>query len=113
MSLRLIEMFLPEGYTNVVSEALKELDILDIWQEEVEEDRTHIQILVTTEGTETVLDLLEKQYSHKEGFRIVLLPVEATIPRPKPAEKSSTENKTAPPAKSTVSRWLRVSREEL
>ena len=113
MSLRLIEMFLPEGYKNVVKESLKELNVLDIWQETVEGDRAHMKILVSTGGTETVLDLLEKRYSHMEGFRIVLLPVEATIPRPKPEKKAPTEGKPVLSTKSTVSRWIRVSREEL
>jgi uncharacterized hydrophobic protein (TIGR00341 family) len=106
-------MFLPEGYKNVVKEALKELNVLDIWQESVEGDRAHMKILVSIGETETVLDLLEKRYSHMEGFRIVLLPVEATIPRPKPEEKAHFERKSAPPTKSAVSRWIRVSREEL
>ena len=113
MSLRLIEMFLPEGYKNVVKESLKELNVLDIWQETVEGDRAHMKILVSTGETETVLDLLEKRYSHMEGFRIVLLPVEATIPRPKPEKRAPTEGKPVLSTKSTVSRWIRVSREEL
>jgi uncharacterized hydrophobic protein (TIGR00341 family) len=113
MSLRLIEMFLPEGYKNVVKQALTELDVLDIWQETVEGDRAHMKILVSTEATECVLDLLEKSYSHLEGFRIILLPVEATIPRPKTEKKSQDERKTAHSAKAAVSQWIRISREEL
>ena len=113
MSLRLIEIFLPEGYKNVVKEALKELDVLDIWQETVEGDRAHMKILVSTGETETVLDLLEKRYSHMEGFRIILLPVEATIPRPKPEEKTHIESTAAPTKKHAISLWIRVSREEL
>jgi uncharacterized hydrophobic protein (TIGR00341 family) len=106
-------MFLPDGYENVVKESLKELNVLDIWQETVEGDRAHMKILVSTGETETVLDLLEKRYSHMEGFRIVLLPVEATIPRPKPEEKTHTDRYAAHPKKSTISRLIRVSREEL
>jgi uncharacterized hydrophobic protein (TIGR00341 family) len=113
MSLRLIEIFISEGYKNVVKDALKELNVLDIWQETVEGDRAHMKILVSTGETERVMDLLEKRYSHMEGFRIILLAVEATIPRPKPEEKTQTESKTASSTKQAVSRWVRVSREEL
>lgn len=113
MSLRLIEMFHPEGYKNVVKESLKELDVLDIWQETVEGDRAHMKILVSTSKTESVLDLLEKRYSHMEGFRIILLPVEATLPRPRPEEKIHIESKAAPSTKHTISGFIRVSREEL
>ena len=113
MSHRLIEVFLPEGYENVVKEILKELDVLDIWQQPFEEGRAHMKILVDTRKTESVLDLLEKRYSHMKGFRIILLPVEATIPRPKPEEETQVESKTVPAAKPAISRLLRVSREEL
>jgi len=113
MSLRLIEIFLPVGYSNVVKEALAELDVLDIWQESVEGERAHMKILASTSGTECVLDLLEKKYSHMEGFRIILLPVEASIPRPKTEEKEHVEKKADSSAKSAVSRLIRVSREEL
>jgi uncharacterized hydrophobic protein (TIGR00341 family) len=113
MSLRLIQIFLPKGYENVVKETLKELDVLDFWQETVEEDRALIKILVATGETETVLDLLEKRYSHMEGFRIILLAVEATIPRPTKEEKTHTESRAAPSSKNAISRWIRVSREEL
>jgi uncharacterized hydrophobic protein (TIGR00341 family) len=113
MPLRLIEMFLPEGYKNAVEDALKELAVLDIWQETVEEDRAHMKILVSTGDTEQVLDLLEKRYSHLEGFRIILLPVEATIPRPKPVDKASSDNKPTTAIKTAISERVRVSREEL
>ena len=113
MSLRLIEMFLPEGYKKVVKEALEELDVLDVWHEMVEEDRAHMKILVYAGQTETVLDLLEKRYSHMEGFRIILLSVEATIPRPKPEEKIQTLSETTKTTKQTISRFIRISREEL
>ena len=113
MSLRLIEIFLPKGYENVVKETLKELDVLDFWQETVEDDRVLLKILVSTGETETVLDLLERRYSHMEGFRIILLPVEATIPRPTQEVKTHTESQPGPSSKHHISRWIRVSREEL
>lgn len=113
MSLRLIEIFLPEGYTRVVKEALEKMEVLDVWQETDEENRIHMKILVPTGQTEGVLDLLEKNYSHMAGFRIILLPVEATLPRPKPEEEAKGDNKAPAPAKKTISRLIRVSREEL
>lgn len=113
MSLRLIEIFLPEGYSRVVTEALEKLDVLDVWQETDEENRVHMKILVSTGQTETVLDLLEKNYSHMAGFRIILLPVEATLPRPKQEEQTQGESKAPIPTKKSISRFIRVSREEL
>jgi uncharacterized hydrophobic protein (TIGR00341 family) len=97
----MIELVLPEGYRNVLEEILEKVDFLDFWEETLDDARLHLKIIVLTEHTENVLDLMEKQFSHLEGFRIILLPVEASLPRPKREEKKH------------VSNWIRVSREEL
>ena len=62
MSLRLIEIVLPGGYRNELLQSLEKEKILDIWQEEIEESRLHLKILVSTEYSEEVLDFLEKSF---------------------------------------------------
>jgi len=86
---------------------------LDTWQETIADKRVHIKILVPTEQSETILDLLEKRFSMVEGFRIILVPVEASIPRPKPAEESQLQSDELKPEKRLASKVIRVSREEL
>lgn len=113
MSLRLIEMVLPEGYRRELESALREQKVLDLWQETIEENRIHLKILVPTENSETILDFLEKRFSHAEGFRIILLPVEASIPRPELEDKQEKEKEVSPESKQPVSKVIRVSREEL
>lgn len=113
MSLRLIEVFLPRGYKSSLKDAIAELNVQDIWQETVEGDRDLMKILVTTEQTEAVLDFLEKRYSHMEGFRVILLPVEASLPRPLHQESTQTKSKGSPSTKNVISKFIRVSREEL
>jgi uncharacterized hydrophobic protein (TIGR00341 family) len=113
MSLRLIELVLPEGYRNVLEDVLNKVDILDYWEETLENSRVNMKILVLTENTEDVLDLMEKRFSHMEGFRIILLPVEASLPRPKKEEKTRSERLNISGEKKLVSKWIRVSREEL
>ena len=92
MSLRLIELVLPEGYRNVLEDVLNRVDILDYWEETLENSRLSMKILVLTENTEDILDLMEKRFSHMQGFRIILLPVEASLPRPKKEEKVRLSN---------------------
>jgi len=92
---------------------LEEHTILGLWKDQLTSEHTLIRILVTVEETETILDLLEKRFSTVEGFRVVLLPVEATIPRPKKEEEappSPTEDSEDVPRKPKKSR---ISREEL
>jgi uncharacterized hydrophobic protein (TIGR00341 family) len=113
MSQRLIELVLPEGYQNVLKEVLQKVKILDLWEESLDDTRLHMKILVPTENTGDILDLMETRFSHMTGFRIILLPVEATIPRPKQEELTHPESRTLQPTKKTISRFIRVSREEL
>lgn len=113
MSLRLIEMVLPEEFRRELESALKEQKVLDLWQDTIEENRIHLKILVPTENSETVLDFLEKRFSHTEGFRIILLPVEASIPRPELEDKQEKEKEVSQESKQPVSKVIRISREEL
>ena len=113
MSQRLIEAFLPEGYLNVFKEILQKVDITDFWEKTLDDSRLHVKILVPTENTENILDLMEKRFAHMAGFRIILLPVEASLPRPKQEEKKQTERSEISGGEKRVSQWIRVSREEL
>lgn len=113
MSLRLIEIVLPEGYRNELLGSLEQQKVLDIWQEEIEESRLHLKILVSTEYSGEVLDFLEKRFSQAEGFRIILLPVEASIPRPELVEKPKKKTDVVVESQKNVSKFIRISREEL
>lgn len=87
MALRLIEIFLPLKDEFRVRQALENQNVLDIWQERYTKDLIHIKILVPTGETQDIVDLLEKHISRVEGYRIFLVPVEATLPRPEPPKK--------------------------
>ncbi len=113
MALRLIELVLPEGNTHGVRELLKDRPILGLWDERVSESQVLVRILLSTEETEPVLDLLEKQYSMVDGFRIILLPVAASIPRPEIPEKTPPEQQQPQAEESPEKKITRISREEL
>jgi len=112
MALRLIEMVLKETDGDEVRELLKDHDLLDHRQIRLPDGEVLVRILLDAEQIEAVLDLLEKRYISEEGNRVVILPVEATLPRataepePEPTitpEQAPTEEK--PPE--------RIAREEL
>ncbi len=48
-----------------------------------------MRILLEGEKSEAVLDLLETKYAGQEGYRVVILPVEATLPRVELAEEAA------------------------
>lgn len=113
MSLRLIEIVVSDRYREDLLDSLQDHQILDVWQESIEENRIHTKILIQTEFSETVLDFLEKKFSHVTGFRIILLPVEASIPRPELEKKDKDQRAMRGESGKTISKYIRISREEL
>ncbi|GJM14880.1 MAG: hypothetical protein DHS20C13_02070 [Thermodesulfobacteriota bacterium] len=112
MSLRLIEIILPEEENlERLRELLEGHPVIEIWEDLISGEKNLVKILVKAEESEEILDLLEKRFSKSEQFRIMLQAVEATIPRPEKTNKDEPEevvennNKTK-----TVGR---ISREEL
>jgi uncharacterized hydrophobic protein (TIGR00341 family) len=112
MALRLIEVFLPVAVETRFDEILKDQKVLGIWKETLSENQILAKILLSAEETETVLDILEKYFSTSESFRVILLPVEASLPRPEPEEKVLPENEK-PVGEQKPESKIPVSREEL
>jgi len=77
------------------------------------QDQIMVRLLLPTEETEAILDLLKKHYSHVEGFRVILLPVEASLPRPEPEGKKEAEKEEAGPEPASKTKTARISRQEL
>ncbi|MGB2692745.1 MAG: TIGR00341 family protein [Thermodesulfobacteriota bacterium] len=116
MSLRLIEIILPETENlERLRELLEDEPIIEIWEDLISGDRILIEILVKAEESEKILDLLEKRFSKADHFRIILLPVEASIPRPEKPKKEDEEDESSEAAngKEENSNVGRISREEL
>jgi uncharacterized hydrophobic protein (TIGR00341 family) len=112
MALRLVEVFLPAEEKSRLDEILKDQQTLGSWQEESSEGKMLVKILLPTERTGEVLDRLEKHFTTVEGFRIILLPVEASIPRPQEEEKPAEPQEVRPEEK-PEKKIGGISREEL
>ncbi len=96
MPLRLIEMVLREKDGAEVRELLKQHTVLEHRQIRLPDGEVLVRILLDAERNEAVLDLLEEHYTGKEGNRVVILPVEATLPRAEPeAEPAATPGQPA------------------
>lgn len=111
MALRIIEVYLPAKDEFRIQSFLEECKVLDIWKERFSKELIFIRILLTAEKSEEVLDQLEKHISMVEGYRILLLSVEAAIPRVEPAKVKEPEQ--VEPEQKLNSRSPRISREEL
>lgn len=109
VTLRLIEMVIPRGYREDVVEVLQKSKVVEILDMELASDFMLFKILLTTEDSESTLDRLEKRFSHLNGFRIFIIPVQASIPRI--VEISKDEKGLTPEEESIAAE--RISREEL
>lgn len=116
MALRLIEVFLPKNEEALARDILKDKADFGIWIEDLPESYILAKMLVYTEKSEEILDLLDKTFSTAEGFRIILLPVEATLPRPEQpreaAEVGTEQEQKEEPDENKKSKE-RISSEEL
>ena len=108
MALRLLEMVLQEKDGAGVRELLNKCKVLEHRQIRLVDGEVLVRILVDAEQSETVLDLLEKRFAGTEGNRVVILPVEATLPRDEPEENGTPEQ-----SPSQENPQQRISREEL
>ncbi len=95
MALRLIEMVLREEEGEGVRELLKEHKVLEHRQVQLADGEVLVRILLDAERSEEILNLLEEKYAAEEGNRILILPVEATLPRIEPEpEETATDEKS-------------------
>lgn len=113
MNLRFIELFLPDEEAQEFPEVLQDYSLLGIWKTNLDNRQKLIKILLPGEQVETAIQLLETRFSKVDGFRIIMLSVEASIPRPSvPSETGAELTKELLPQQSEIQN-SRVNRQEL
>ncbi|WJY13157.1 TIGR00341 family protein [Pectobacteriaceae bacterium CE90] len=110
MALRLLELVLQERDSGDVRELLKDCKVLEHRHIRLTDDEVLVRILLDAVQSETVLDLLEKQYTGREGYRVMVLPVEATLPRAQVEPEETAAPEPSAPEEKTPER---IGREEL
>jgi uncharacterized hydrophobic protein (TIGR00341 family) len=113
MPLRLIEMVLPEPQVGEAKELLQGHPVADVWYDRLSKTQVLVKILVEAEQSEALMDALDGHFAVADGFRLILLPVVASLPRVE-VEPEQEAAKEAPPSPQEAQRQAeRVSREEL
>ncbi len=119
MALRFIQIFLPHDRPAEIERLLEGHEVLGVWRDANIEDKSVIHLLLPADETEEVMDRFEEAFSDEEGFHMLLLPVEAALPRKPPPDPEETiptdgdseaDDETDRKNNKTVSR---ISREEL
>lgn len=110
MPLRLLEVYVPSSENlSWINEQVEKLDVHAVWTESEVDNQHTVKILVSSEESGELMDIIQKRFSSNDNFRMILLPVEATVPRVE-SDKKKTENKEEKPKKI---KSLGISREEL
>lgn len=116
MPLRQIEVVIPEEDNETFKKLLEDDSVEHFWQDLSESSGYVLKVLVDAAQTEQFLDKAEKLFGERDDYRLVMMSVEATIPR---YEETETEEEKEDKKESEPEPWeeplkgLRVSREEL
>lgn len=110
MALRLIKVLAPKNFKNH-QDLINKDDLVDSWIEETESGQKSISLLADVELTEKILNDLDQAFTGNDDYRIILLPVSATIPKHEVEEPDTEQEKEK--SKEKDERVKRISREEL
>ncbi len=108
MQERVIKIILPEEFKDPALELLDADESIFYWLEESNSTNVVISILVDSGQTEKLMDNFERRFGRTEDFKLIVLPVEASLPRKKEEEKPVAE----PKVKAKQKKSMRISREE-
>lgn len=119
MALRLADVVIPEAQAEELSALLEEkVSTVGFWRYHTDEGRVGVRVLLASEATEGLLDALTDRFGGQGDFRVVLLNVEATLPRHEEEEEDAGEEERSdgePEAEGEDAEEppMRISREEL
>lgn len=113
MALRLMSLVVNRDHTDPALDLLSDSGAIGIWTGPLDENRILIQLLLPAEWTESLSDRLSLRFGATRDFRMMLLPVEATLPEYEPPESTveETAETGSPPEEGNTAE--RISREEL
>ena len=109
---RLITIVLPQGQGTEALALMEKQEQLTYWQEESAGGQFVLSVLTDMDQSERIMDIFQRSFSLTKGFRLILLPVEASLPRaevPKPPPEPESANKK----RFNLRIGARISREEL
>ena len=112
MAQRVLKIILPAKDKNDALKLLESEKDTIHWQEESSIENFVVSVLTEAEHSESLMDIFDRRYSSIPGFKLVVFPVEASIPRTDSTETSKEVDNTESKA-DKKSRALRISREEL
>ena len=100
--MKLIEIVADAGHLDTLTGLAEQYGVLDCWYSQTAEDqRRSVRMLVDDNKRQTVLGALQNLLGTSDNARIVVMPVEAVLPRPA-QEAESDRNSNSKTATSTT-----------
>lgn len=112
MALRLLEFTAPEEQLDQIPGLLEGCSLAHVTTLRSVDGIGLVRILLDAHDTEHVSDRIARAFSHLDDFRLILLPVQATLPTVDLSPEPATGNEGNTADKSVVG-FRRISREEL
>lgn len=106
--LRLVEVILPHAKAAELAAALEERARAGPWVLPADDDRAIVRFLAETDADGELLEHVEQRFAGEEHYRVLLLAVHATLPRPKAEEPKEPDRRKLPATPHAA-----LSREEL
>lgn len=105
MALRLVEAFVPDRLSDEAEEILRTAGAHSVWREPGGGGEAVVRSVLGAGRSGGALDALYERFDGLESFRVIVLPLEATLPRPRAS--------TASEERQAVRSAAGVSREEI
>lgn len=113
MSHRVIEVYANEESRKAVVTAIENSKPVGFWETHCIDNRIHYSVLVKTESTQNLTDKLQSILGHNSAARIIIMPVEATLPKPEEEKSPKRKNALAKSGVKGGASGASISREEL
>lgn len=94
--MKIIEVITDAGYVDTILSIAEQNNVPEVWHYPAGEDGRHVvRLLVSSEATQSILDSIQRVLSTSTVSRVIVLPVEATVPRYESNSKEATKTKTS------------------
>ncbi|MEX0653030.1 MAG: TIGR00341 family protein [Phycisphaeraceae bacterium] len=111
-NLRLVEISVPTTDSESLQATLADVPCIDQWIVEGTDERTTLRMLLPSDAVEMVFDAIAEHGLPDGSFRVLLFPVEATLPTVEQQEEQETSKDAAEQSDNSRQRG-RISRDEL
>lgn len=91
MSLRLLEVTVSDDHSERCSEIVSDAPVVHQWAACPEDGTVRRRVLLYAQDVESLSDELVEAFGSEEGFRLLTLPVESTLPKPEDDDEEDDE----------------------